>query len=263
MSDYYKFNFKCRKFDHKLREVKRIKIKKEVKKLKNKKMVFGIIVLLMIFLIPFGQCAETKTKYLGSFGSYVGISLDVIEGDVVRGDYRTYDSPFLVGVGWEYLGKFVAIPSYYEVGWFEITINEGSGVIHIVLENVDFYDGGYIEYTVSNPKGETRKEEELMTTIIIGVVVGIISICVIAGIAIHFKKKERERIGISVEQREIASKPIFSSPKMSFIKTEYESNKTIQDIADKLGMSMMAVNKYIDEIEKREAILNRDGLNNN
>ena len=51
--------------------------------------------------------------------------------------------------------------------------------------------------------------------------------------------------------------------KMEFIKKAYESNKTIQDIADKLGMSMMAVKKYIDEIEKREAILNRDGQNTN
>ena len=224
--------------------------------MKNKKMMFGVIVLLMIFLIPFGQCAETKTRYLSSFGSYVGISLDVIEGDVIRGDYRTYNSPFDVGIGWEYLGVADAFTSYYESGWFEITISEGSGVIDIVLMNADIWTtGGYIEYTVSNPKGEAREEEELMTMIIIGVVVGIISICVIAGIISHFKKKEREGISIPVEQREYitAPKPIFSSSKMSFIKTEYESNKSIQDIANNLGMSMMAVKKYIDEIKKRKA----------
>ena len=37
--------------------------------MKNKKMIFGVIVLLMVFLIPFGQCA--KTKYLGSYGEFV------------------------------------------------------------------------------------------------------------------------------------------------------------------------------------------------
>ena len=139
----------------------------DIKIMKNKKIVFGVIVLLMIFLIPFGQCAETKTAYLGSFSDYVGVNLDVIEGDVVRGDYRTYNSPFLVGIGWEYLGVGDVFTNYYESGWFEITISSGSGVIDIVLMNADLYDGGYIEYTVSNPKGEARAEEALMTAIII------------------------------------------------------------------------------------------------
>ena len=98
--------------------------------MKNKKMVFGVIVLLMIFLIPFGQCAETKTAHLSNFGDYVGVSLDVIEGDVIRGDYRTYSSSFDVGIGWEYLGVADTFTSYYESGWFEITISSDSGIIY-------------------------------------------------------------------------------------------------------------------------------------
>ena len=158
-------------------------------------MMFGVFVFLMIFLIPFTQCAETKTARLSYFGSYVGVSLEVIEGDVVRGDYRTYNSPFLVGIGYEYLGEAYAFTNYYETGWFEITISSGSGTIVIVLMNADLYDDGYIEYTVSNPKGEAREEEAMMTTIIIGVVIAIISIGIIAGIGVHFKnKKEKDEL---------------------------------------------------------------------
>lgn len=215
----------------------------------------AVIGLMMFFLVPFGESAETK--YLGNCGDFVGVSLDVIEGDVVRGDYRTYNSPFLVGVGWGYLGVDDTFTSYYESGWFEISISSGSGIIDIVLANVDLYDGGYIEYTITNPKGEARKEEQLMTTIIIGVVVGIISICVIAGLVVHFKNEDREIIRVSPAQRkivqkdkELAPKVIFDLAKMSFIKTEYESNKSIQDIANGLGMSMISVKKYLDEIEK-------------
>ena len=77
-----------------------------------------------------------KKKYLGSYGEFVEVSLNAQEGDVIRGDYRTYDSPFFVGIGWAYLGespKFDVFTTYYESGWFEIEIcSEGSGTIGIV-----------------------------------------------------------------------------------------------------------------------------------
>ncbi|MHA1479628.1 MAG: hypothetical protein ACTSPU_15660 [Promethearchaeota archaeon] len=184
--------------------------------MKYKKTIFGVISLMTIFLIPFGQCAETKTARLSNFGDYVGVSLEVIEGDIVRGDYRTYSSPFLVGVGFEYLGEAQTFTNYYETGWFEITIASGSGIIDIVLMNADLYDGGYIEYTVSNPKAEER----LMTTIIIGVVIGIISIGVIAGIAVHFNNKKRESSENISPQESTTSDSITESEKMQLKKND-------------------------------------------
>ena len=175
--------------------------------MKNKKMIFGVIVLLMVFLIPFGQCA--KTKYLGSYGEFVEVSLNAQEGDVIRGDYRTYNSPFFVGIGWAYLGespKFDVFTTYYESGWFEIEISsEGSGTIVIILMNADFWAGGYIEYTITNPTAEER----LMTTIIIGVVIGIISVGVIAGIAVHYKNKKKKREAEIIQVQEVIKSKSF------------------------------------------------------
>ena len=146
----------------------------------------AIIGLVAIFLIiPFGRCAETKHL---NVANYVNISLNAQEGDVIRGDYRTYSSPFLVGVRWQYLENIVVISVNYESGWFEIEILEDSGVNYITLMNVDFsyLRSGYIEYTITNPKGEER----LMLTIIIGIVVGIIGISITVGVCIHYKNKK-------------------------------------------------------------------------
>lgn len=153
----------------------------------------GVIGLMIIALIPFSQSATTR--YL-NVSEYVYISLNAQEGDVIRGDYRTYNSPFLVGIGWNYLGQVETFTNFYTEGWFEIEILSGSGVIVVVLMNGDFsyMRNGYIEYTITNPKAEAREREAVMRTIIIGVVVGIvatISVSVIAGFIIHSKKKNK------------------------------------------------------------------------
>ena len=153
----------------------------------------GVIGLMIIALIPFSQSATTR--YL-NVSEYVYISLNAQEGDVIRGDYRTYNSPFLVGIGWNYLGQVETFTNFYTEGWFEIEILSGSGVIVVVLMNGDFsyMRNGYIEYTITNPKAEAREREAVMRTLIIGVVVGIvatISVSVIAGFIIHSKKKNK------------------------------------------------------------------------
>ena len=153
----------------------------------------GIIGLMIIILIPFGQSATTRHL---NVGEYVYINLNAQEGDVIRGDYRTYNSPFIVGIGWNYLGHVETPTNFYTEGWFEIDITSGSGVIVIVLMNGDYsyMRNGYIEYTITNPKAEAREREAVMRTIIIVVVVGtvaIISVSVIAGFIVHSKKKNK------------------------------------------------------------------------
>ncbi len=45
--------------------------------------------------------------------------------------------------------------------------------------------------------------------------------------------------------------------KLRWIKTQYyDLNRTIQDIADDLGVSMMRVRKHLDEIENQETTKN-------
>jgi len=151
----------------------------------------GIIGLMVIILIPFGQSATTRHL---NVGEYVYINLNVQEGDVIRGDYRTYNSPFIVGIGWNYLGHVETPTNFYTEGWFEIEILSDSGTIVIILMNGDYsyMRNGYIEYTITNPKAEAREREELMRTIIIGVVVvAIISVSVITGFIVYSKKKNR------------------------------------------------------------------------
>ena len=151
----------------------------------------GIIGLMVIILIPFGQSATTRHL---NVGEYVYINLNVQEGDVIRGDYRTYNSPFIVGIGWNYLGHVETPTNFYTEGWFEIEILSDSGTIVIILMNGDYsyMRNGYIEYTITNPKAEAREREELMRTIIIGVVVvAIISVIVITGFIVYSKKKNR------------------------------------------------------------------------
>ena len=153
----------------------------------------GIIGLMIIILIPFGQ--STTTRHL-NVGEYIYINLNAQEGDVIRGDYRTYNSPFIVGIGWNYLGQVETPTNFYTEGWFEIEILSDSGVIVVLLMNGDYYymRNGYIEYTITNPKAEVREREELMRTIIIGVVVGIVvtvAVCVTAGLVVHSKKKNK------------------------------------------------------------------------
>ena len=150
------------------------------------------------------KCAETK--YLSSFGDYIEKNLSVIEGDVIRGDYKTYNSPFYVGISWEYLGVVDVLPNFYESGWFEITISSGSGIITVVLMNSDSWAGGYIEYTITNPKAEAREQEAVIMLMIIGVVIAIISVGVIAGIAVHFKNKNRKIEELEQELKEAPKK---------------------------------------------------------
>jgi phosphotransferase system glucose/maltose/N-acetylglucosamine-specific IIC component len=78
--------------------------------------------------------------------------------------------------------------------------------------NVDysFLRSGYIEYTVTNPQAEAREQEAMMIAIIIGIVVGIISFSVIAGIIVHFKNKNK-RIEESEQKLEETPKNVYCS----------------------------------------------------
>lgn len=64
-----------------------------------------------------------------------------------------------------------------------------------------------------------------------------------------------ERLSDSFERRVIAKRDekLAHKTKLDLIKTQYyEENRTIQDIANDLGVSMMTVRKYIDEIDEIE-----------
>lgn len=143
-----------------------------------------MVLTMSIFVIP----TKASKAYLNPLG-FVYKTFSVKEGDVIRGDYETYDSPFLVGVGYEYLGDIVVFSNFYTSGWFEIDISEGSVTLTVTLVNVDLRSG-YIEYTIGKKDGS----EFNFMPIIIGVVV-IIVISTVIGLSIHAinKKKQREK----------------------------------------------------------------------
>lgn len=139
------------------------------------------------FVIP----TRASKVYLNP-GGFAYKSFSVKEGYVIRGDYETYDSSFLVGVGYEYLGNIVVFSNFYTSGWFEIEITEGSGTLTVTLVNVDYlsFRSGYLEYTIGIKGGS----EFNFMPIIIGVVI-IIVIGTVIGLSIHAinKKKQREK----------------------------------------------------------------------
>ena len=78
--------------------------------------------------------------------------------------------------------------------------------------NVDIWTtGGYIEYTVSNPKAEAREEEAIMMGIIIGVIVAIIGVFVIVGVAVHYKNKKKRKEAETIQPQEVIKPNIQSS----------------------------------------------------
>ncbi|NVM46670.1 MAG: hypothetical protein HWN79_17325 [Candidatus Lokiarchaeota archaeon] len=64
-----------------------------------------------------------------------------------------------------------------------------------------------------------------------------------------------EGTSYSIRQRNLAirDKKLAKKGKLDWIKTQYYGeNRTIQDIAEELGESMVSVRKYIDEIDEIE-----------
>jgi len=153
----------------------------------------AIIGLLFIFLIPIGECASTV--YLNPY-QFIERSFSVSEGDVIRGDYETYDNPFIVYVCYWYSvdDNWITISTTYTSGWFEIEITGGSGTLKVSITNMDIYyqRSGYLEYTI----GKEGDDELNLMPIIIGVVIGVIVICIVIGVGIHYKNKKREIIEI-------------------------------------------------------------------
>ena len=79
----------------------------------------------------------------------------------------------------------------------------------------------------------------------------IILMVVILFLVCCFSIKSGEGINVSLVQREIAKrdKRLTHRENLDLVRRQYLLNKSIQDIANDLGMSMISVKKYIDEIE--------------
>jgi len=155
----------------------------------------AIITFSLLFLIPIGKCAS---KVYLSPGQFINKNISVKEGDIVRGDYETYDSSFYVGIGYCYLGDCDVFTTFYTSGWFEIEILSGSGTLSIALTNVDIYSG-YLEYTIGK-EGDDDAPANLMPIIIGGVIIGLVGACIGIGIGISIHSKNKKRRIIEDEE---------------------------------------------------------------
>lgn len=87
-----------------------------------------------------------------------------------------------------------------------------------------------------------------------GDIVFMVFVLVIAGCMLTSSEEETSDL---LRRRSLAKrdKRITHNTELELVRERYISNRSVQDIADELGMSMMRVKKYMDEIDKESKII--------